>query len=206
MEVEDGKGGKKTCLKNPKGYLVDNINLIETDVWGIDCYTRKNIVLAIGNILNSIDEKTFFIKNILLPYVNMQESHVAWDMRKALIAIIDDGDEKLEQKYVAAAHAVLVNRWEDHNFRKSKGKGIVCIKEGGIKKMNLSMNIKVKFTQPGNGMSEKRPLRCSCETSRQRRASRLWNIQLERHVNDPDGHDVLTIDQANVQILHQTKS
>ena len=35
----------------------------------------------------------------------MQESHVAWDMRKALIAIIDDGDEKLEQKYVAAAHA-----------------------------------------------------------------------------------------------------
>ena len=44
-------------------------------------------------------KKTFFIKNILLPYVNMQESHVAWDMRKALIAIIDDGDEKLEQKY-----------------------------------------------------------------------------------------------------------
>ena len=200
VEVEDGNGGKKTCLKNPKGYLVDNINLIETDVWGIDCYTRKNIVLAIGNILNSIDEKTFFIKNILLPYVNMQESHVAWDMRKALIAIIDDGDEKLEQKYVAAAHAVLsaVNRWEDHNFRiHPKGKGIVCIKEGGIKKDEF-INEYQGEVYPAWQWNER-------ETAIEMLAAKqvdkdvlpdFWNIQLERHVNDPDGHDVLTIDPS----------
>ena len=60
IETDDGKGGKITRLKNPKGYTVDNVTLIEKDVWGIDCYTRKNIVLAIGNHLASEEEKNIF--------------------------------------------------------------------------------------------------------------------------------------------------
>ena len=137
IETDDGKGGKITRLKNPKGYTVDNVTLIEKDVWGIDCYTRKNIVLAIGNHLASEEEKTFFVEKVLLPHINMQASDVAWDMRVALNAISRNIHGNIEEKYVNAADAVVsaVNRWEDHNFRvHPKGKGIICVKEGGIRK------------------------------------------------------------------------
>ena len=70
----------------------------------------------------------------------MQASDVAWDMRVALNAISRNIHGNIEEKYVNAADAVVsaVNRWEDHNFRvHPKGKGIICVKEGGSERMNL---------------------------------------------------------------------
>ena len=200
IETDDGKGGKITRLKNPKGYTVDNVTLIEKDVWGIDCYTRKNIVLAIGNHLASEEEKTFFVEKVLLPHINMQASDVAWDMRVALNAISRNIHGNIEEKYVNAADAVVsaVNRWEDHNFRvHPKGKGIICVKEGGIRKDEF-INEYQGEVYPAWQWNEREN---AIEMLAAKQVNKdvlpdFWNIQLERHVNDPGGHDVLTIDPS----------
>ena len=63
----------------------------EIPVWGIDCYTRTMIELAIKERAapDSLSRSTtkHFIERVLLPSVNAQEPNRAHDMKVALVDI-----------------------------------------------------------------------------------------------------------------------
>jgi len=68
---------------------LDKGDIIERDTWGIDCYTRKNIELALGLVpaplTMSQSQATYFVENVFLPAVNAVENpDVAHDIQHTL--------------------------------------------------------------------------------------------------------------------------
>ena len=64
-------------------------DVVETETWGIDCFTRKNVWLALESVRPSELRMTpgqinWFIEGMLLPAMNSQNPEQAWDMALAL--------------------------------------------------------------------------------------------------------------------------
>lgn len=64
-------------------------DVLETDTWGIDCFTRKNVWLALESVRPTELRMTpgqinWFIEGMLLPAINAQNPEQAWDMSLAL--------------------------------------------------------------------------------------------------------------------------
>ena len=194
---KDENGALSYALKNPEGHVVDGQDLIKKDVWGIDCHTRKNIVLAIGDNMTG-EEKDHFIESILLPRINQQNSSNAYDMNVSLDSIVTNEAFAPIIRKCASIVSSAVTRWEDHNFRiHPKGKGIVCQNQRGIKEGEFIKEYQGEV-YPAWQWNEREQ---AIETLAAQQADKnvlpdFWNIQLERHVNDPDGHDILTIDPS----------
>jgi molybdopterin/thiamine biosynthesis adenylyltransferase len=68
-------------------------DLKEIPAWGIDCYTRKMVELAIEDRVaaekRTAKSVTYFIQRQLLPSINRIEASKAHDMSYALLAIIE---------------------------------------------------------------------------------------------------------------------
>lgn len=69
-------------------------DLKEVPVWGIDCYTRRNVEIAIEDRCSSATSKTLvniqrFIEKKLLPAINAQEVDKAHNMTCALNHILE---------------------------------------------------------------------------------------------------------------------
>jgi hypothetical protein len=73
--------------------LVLGVDVKEAPVWGIDCYTRRMIELAIEDgVLNGKQLKhaiKYFVEKLLLPAINAQRIEKAHDMKEALIYLIE---------------------------------------------------------------------------------------------------------------------
>ena len=64
-------------------------DVVETNVWGIDSFTRRNIDIVLSEITPtslrmSLSERSIFVTRILLPALNAQEDKASHDMRNAL--------------------------------------------------------------------------------------------------------------------------
>ena len=69
-------------------------DIIERDTWGIDCYTRKNIELALGLVPAPLtmtrSQATFFIENVFLPAVNaVEDPTLAHDIQNTIKLLLD---------------------------------------------------------------------------------------------------------------------
>lgn len=69
-------------------------DIIERDTWGIDCYTRKNIELALGLVPAPLTmtrpQATFFIENVFLPAVNaVEDPTLAHDIQNTIKLLLD---------------------------------------------------------------------------------------------------------------------
>ena len=194
--TEDGNGNKAYALKNPSGHAIDGVDLVKTDVWGIDCYTRKNILLAIGDTLSGDEEKNEFIESVLLPAINAQTSDEAHDMRVALRAI-EESKNPLHKK-VAQKLASAVTRWEDHNFKvHPKGKGVICHSAAGIQKGEFIKEYQGEVYPAWQWNEREQAVEnLTAQQANKNAIPDFWNIQLERHTNDTEGHNILTIDPS----------
>jgi hypothetical protein len=92
--------------------------LKEVPVWGIDCYTRRMVELAISdNVEKSVLKSygspqniTFFIERKLLPAINAQTPDNGHNMLISLLFIVDSESAKAECPFaISFANAVIKN-------------------------------------------------------------------------------------------------
>ena len=209
-------------LVNPKGCVLGE-NITIRDVWGIDCHTRKSVQTAVleakrmgtaakhGDVCDDAD----FICRWLLPFINKQPSELAWDMRNSLRSICDycqssDATEKFSASYLAevekAARTVLekYRLWGEnamHNFRiHPKGRGVVCTAADGIPSDSFVAEYAGevypawRWCERQNALDS---LQMQCSGGKITALPDFWNMQLERHKDDPDGLGILTVDPSN---------
>ena len=99
------------CLKSQLGAgkpLTLGEQVVEADMWGMDCYSRRNVqsVLEVVIGLTGEDAKRLFIQQLLLPVVDCQPSFRAHDITFALRSILSNiGPPPLPEDYVAGKHA-----------------------------------------------------------------------------------------------------
>lgn len=96
MEIMIGQVQDRVCNEEnilERLPLVAGKDVIEVPVWGIDCFTRKMIEVAIEERLKAKTYSAFFakefIEKFLLPTINKQSPDAAHDMSRSLNAIIE---------------------------------------------------------------------------------------------------------------------
>jgi len=82
-EVENGYTGKK---KKNESHPDSTPDIVEQPVWGIDCYTRRNILICLST---DFDEKTalVFVEKWLLPAINACPVDLAHDIANAALIL-----------------------------------------------------------------------------------------------------------------------
>ena len=225
----------ETCKCDPKscpnraikqGSKVDRVRDIEEkDVWGFDCYTRRNIedaILECGvfeekdegtGIVNGVKESTglarnrvsekvldntkWFVDKILMPEINANTDS-AWDLRKSLRNVIaKQNDEKDGKKIATACNAVLdvVNLAGLNYFR-------VHPKGRGVICKNPNGIPSATFVSQYLG-EVYLPYRwfelqdAIKKFNPRQELNDFYNIVLERPKDDPAGYDVLFVDAAH---------
>lgn len=95
MEIMIGQVQDRVCNEEnilSRQPLIPGKDVIEMPVWGIDCYSRRMIELAIEERLKAKKYSAVFVKEfiekLLLPAINRQSPEVAHDMSRSLNAII----------------------------------------------------------------------------------------------------------------------
>mmetsp|Transcript_11397 Transcript_11397/g.31701 ORF Transcript_11397/g.31701 Transcript_11397/m.31701 type:complete len:1269 (-) Transcript_11397:54-3860(-) len=191
-------------------------DLEERDVWGFDCYTRRNIEDAlvecgvfgegvpvhsvpdvparnvVGDaVLASVSE---FVDTVLMPGINANTSGRAWDIRSTLEAVIkeNEGDGK-----IATACKAIRDRVDESGlnyFRiHPKGCGVICVRPEGIRKATFVSNYlgEVYLSSRWFQLQD-----CIKKFNPKQALNDFYNIVLERPCDDPGGYDVLFVDAA----------
>ena len=114
----NGTGRRKSRNASINGHAA--IVLKEKNVWGIDCFTKRNIQLAAG-----VSDETLasFLRCQLLPALNAQTDEVAHNMIFALEAIAKD------KRHEATCAAIMksIELFGHHNFRVwPKGRAVIA--------------------------------------------------------------------------------
>lgn len=95
MRVIDKICNEKGTLKRRSLELENDIK--EKNVWGVDCYTRKNLGLLMGPYLTgafkSEYEQQNFVESYILPAVNTLPDEDAHDLKKAMLHIVAKNDD-----------------------------------------------------------------------------------------------------------------
>jgi len=200
--------------------------VIEQPVWGIDCYTRKNIEACIEADFDSL-VATDFIEKWLLPAINACPAEFAYDMSRAAKILegfspIESGTESnitddphqslilnaLKEKLLVAsppwlkpvAHQLrtAVESIGGHAFCvHPKGHGSVVICSEGIPANTLVTHYRGEVYPPWR-WGEK--LDAIEETQRMFKLKKnlpdFYNFCLERPQNDPRGYGILFVDAS----------
>lgn len=156
----------ETCACDPSicpnrrvhgGSVIDyGADLEERDVWGFDCYTRRNIedaviecgVFGAGVPIPSekdkpardlcgpeaIDRTAAFVDDVLMPAINANKTERPWDLRTTLDALIEGNDGPGVKEACRAIRDRIENSGLNYFRIHPKGCGVICVKEGGIEK------------------------------------------------------------------------
>lgn len=204
-----------------KGLSLHNGDIIETDTWGMDCFTRRNLEFALYFVEESKRfnplQLRYFIEFCLPRAINQQDKQVAHNIQRALPYLIENADKFVNEmvsslpeniydsnitaeQIVAAAKMLqyVVPNWGEHNFAiHPKGVGVISkivIKAG-------------QYITPYFGelypcwLWEQKESFEDMERKRARESKTgniilpdFWNMRLELPMLAPSGFDLLHID------------
>eukprot|EP01032_Pedospumella_encystans_P011036 gene11036-12868_t len=133
-----GKWRKEPYAARAYEYLTDyavtanlGVDIKEVPVWGIDCYTRRMVEMAIEDRVDSEqrDAKSIkkFIERALLPTINDQPSDKAYDMTNT-----NPKSSALDRLYAEAVLASIQEYTIDVFRIHPKGTGVICINPADI--------------------------------------------------------------------------
>mmetsp|Transcript_10662 Transcript_10662/g.16290 ORF Transcript_10662/g.16290 Transcript_10662/m.16290 type:complete len:2385 (+) Transcript_10662:186-7340(+) len=109
--LTDGRVGKN---KSP--------HLVEQSVWGIDCYTRRNVIICIEKDLDPITAVEF-VEKWLLPAINVCPVDVAHDLTNAAKILeglpLDTRDDDIKNESPATERPTTNERWSHSLFGKA---------------------------------------------------------------------------------------
>ena len=174
------------------------VHVAERDVWGMDCYTRRNVHEAAkeAHMLDDCPEgaMTQWIEQLLLPAMNRAGTQ-GWDLKAALKDIHTKaraaGDRWSSR--VAAAVAARVSRVGRAYFRAHpKGCGIICIAPGGLPACTFVEEYFGEVHPPWRWFEKQDALK-------RRRKGDLpdfYNMLLDRPKDEAGGFDVIFVDAA----------
>lgn len=116
------------------------VDVKEIESWGLDWYTIRNLTIILPTNLNDATTGKF-IEEKLNRAMQAQGSN-GWDIKRSLRLIINDtsniyneNDKLFAQQLLKL---ILIHRQDIDAFRvHSKGIGVICICESGIKKNEL---------------------------------------------------------------------
>ena len=195
--------------------------LKEVPVWGIDCYTRRMVELAILDhdaILHdapndstgaegssSFDipkgkeaEIRKFIEKRLLPAINSQSLERAHNMWYALDSIAQDSVSSGREKEIARAIMISIDKLGIDQFKiHPKGTGVVCTDPGGLKP-HVVVSLYLGELYPPYRWCEKLDV---VEQAQEKFGLKptlpdFYNILLERPRQDPKGYGIMWVDAS----------
>lgn len=203
-QVQDRVCNSEGVLKRPPIGL--GTQLREALVWGIDCYTHKNIELS---ILDNAPTKSWssvpsnitrFIEKRLLPCINAQSADTAHNMTTALQYIISDVNSTSTD--IEFAQAVL-HKIEEVNgigelFRiHPKGTGVICSNPDGIRPHVVISDYLGEVYPPYRWCERIDVVEQARETfGLKPTLPDFYNILLERPRHDPGGYGLLFVDAS----------
>eukprot|EP00941_MAST-03F_sp_MAST-3F-sp1_P001668 g1668.t1 len=201
----------KPLRTRSKGDLLIEVEMRNT--WGIDCYVRKNIDLALQEVSStamclSKMERDVFIESILLPTLNVQTDEDAHDIRVSLRCIAEMSsrnelslpDKKLQEAVASVLRAV--DEWGLPNFAiHPKGMGAVCVKKEGLGAGEYVAEYLGDVYSAGTWaekeeMEEEERRKISASLGGKTLLPDFWNIRMERYKNDSRGYDILQVDAS----------
>ena len=175
------------------------VHVVESDVWGLDCYSRRNVHEAAreAHLLDDAPEGviTTWTERALLPAINRQGPR-GWDIKAALRDVHSRAKAAGDRwsASVAAAVASRVSRVGRAFFRTHpKGCGILCVAPGGLPAQTFVEEYFGEVHPPWRWFEKQDALK------RRRRAGDLpdfYNICLDRPKDDAGGFDVVFVDAA----------
>ena len=166
----------------------------EVPVWGMDCYTRRMVELAIEDRVPGSNRLPLaiqhFIEKTLLPAINDQPPNLAHDMKEALSAIIRKLPEGSIDRSFAEATLVAVDEYGMDNFRiHPKGTGVICIRPEGIPAHVLVTEYLGELYPPYRWCEKLDVVEQAQEKFELKPTlPDFYNILLERPRQDPDGY------------------
>lgn len=133
-----GAGGCLNTSVARRRTLSLGVHVVESDVWGLDCYTRRNVVdaAADAHLLDEAppDAVTSWVERALLPAINRAGCR-GWDIKTAL-RNVHARARVVGDRWSAAVAAAVASRVSAVGrvyFRvHPKGCGILCITPGGL--------------------------------------------------------------------------
>lgn len=201
---------KSTCKNRQislKQFQMLNDDVKETATWGFDMYTYRNIL---AYVRHPVTAKTYkFISKAMSRAINsVQENN--WDIRNALTYILNDQQQifKLREKRYASGilNAIkgiseiiginpVLNEFRIH----PKGTGVICCNPNGISKNSLIVEYFGQLYSPAKWYEKQDLVKSVTNQIKKKEGVQetlpdFYNIMLERHMDDPDGYDVLIVD------------
>ena len=193
-------------------------DLEERNVWGFDCYTRRNIEDAViecgvfcadGKLVQStptslartlVGEEVLkatcdFVDGVLMPGINANVSDHAWDLRDTVRRLMREnegpkGDPKIHKACLAILERVDASGLNYFRIH-PKGRGVICAKKDGIPKSTFISKYLGEVYLPSRWFE----LQDSIKKLNPRHALLdFYNMVLERPKDDPTGYDVLFVD------------
>ena len=181
--------------------------LEERYVWGMDCYTRRMIDIAIeDNVekdLFSVEKSKLFVERKLLPAINAQQPENAHNMKYALQHIVDghaSGGHGYSNDDVVYANAVLKNIQEigiDIFRIHPKGTGVICVAPEGIPPHVFISEYLGEMYPPYRWCERLDVIGQAQETfGLKPTLPDFYNILLERPRQDTNGYNVIYVDAS----------
>lgn len=186
--------------------------LKEALVWGIDCYTRRLIELALEDTCamdfphkplekdNSpvLIAAQQFIEQTLLPCMNTQTPENAHDMDFALMEIASNSLYSMEHRKFATIVRLVKNTLGDDQFRiYPKGTGVICTNRQGICPDVFVSKYLGEIYPPYRWCEKLDVLRKTQNMYGLKPAlPDFYNILLEKHRSNSDGYGMLFVDAS----------
>lgn len=181
--------------------------LEERYVWGMDCYTRRMVDIAIEDNVEknkfSIEKSKLFVERKLLPAINAQQPENAHNMKFALKYIVDShaaGARGYTDDDVVYANAVLKNIEEIgiEIFRiHPKGTGVICVAPEGLPPHVFISEYLGEMYPPYRWCERLDVIGQAQETfGLKPTLPDFYNILLERPRQDANGYNVIYVDAS----------
>ena len=192
-----GRGCANTAVSERRTLQL-GVHVAERDVWGMDCYTRRNVHEAAreAHLLDDAPEGAMaqWVEQLLLPALNRLGPR-GWDLKAALKDIHAAGREAGDRwsTRVAAAVAARVSGLGRAYYRiHPKGCGIICIAPGGLPAQTFVEEYFGEVHPPWRWFEKQDALK------RRRRGDLpdFYNMLLDRPKDDAGGFDVIFVDAA----------
>lgn len=197
-------------IRNEQKLLIGK-HIKETISWGFDLYTACNIGSILPNNISLLTKYDFLAKlTICLNSLDLR----GWDMKLALKKIIDSDNDQIKSEgsqlqnkifnhfdrqmskiLLCGINSQTVDKQEIHFRVFTKGIGIKCMQNDGIKANSLINEYYGEIYPPWRWFEKQDVIKQGQNKNKlSKELPEFYNIMFERHGNDPDGYDCLQID------------
>lgn len=184
-----------------------NEDVKEVDTWGFDVYTYRNILAYMRHPV--IPKMHKFISKTLTKAINSVKSD-NWNILNGLNYIIEDTQniftlrdkryaDGLRNAVMGLAEIIgqdlVLNQFQIH----PKGTGVVCSNLKGIPQNSLIVEYFGQLYSPSKWYEKQDTIKSLMNQIKKKQGINetlpdFYNIMLERHMDDPEGYDVLIVD------------